>query len=60
MKSAWSPDLYDLAAGNAAQVEGIDIFDFEEMLAEDIECREWDELDVGWPGGDDNLDQVDP
>jgi hypothetical protein len=32
MKSAWGPDLCDMAAWNAAQVEGVDNFDFEEKI----------------------------
>jgi hypothetical protein len=44
MKSAWGPDLCDMAAWNAGQVEDVDAFDFEEMLAEDVDCATWDEL----------------
>jgi hypothetical protein len=54
MKSAWGPDLCDMGAWNAAQVEGVDVFDFEEMLAEDVDCATWDDLYVGW--GDDVLE----
>lgn len=46
MKSAWGPDLCDMAAWNTGQVEGVDIFDFEEMLAEDVDCAAWDGLFV--------------
>jgi hypothetical protein len=46
MKSAWGPDLCDMAAWNTGQVEGVDLFDFEEMLAEDIDCMAWDEFSV--------------
>jgi hypothetical protein len=43
MRSAWGPDLYDMAAWNAAQAEEVDLlFDFEEMLMEDEACAEWD------------------
>ena len=42
MKSAWGPDLYDMAAWSAAQVEEVDVFDFEELLAEDVDCLAWD------------------
>lgn len=35
MKSAWGPDLYDMAAWNAAQMDEVVSFDFEEMLEED-------------------------
>lgn len=49
MKSAWGPDLCDMAAWNASQVEGINnTFDFEEMLAEDVDCATWDDLYKGW------------
>jgi hypothetical protein len=37
MKSAWGPDLYDMVAWNEAQVEEVDLFDFEEMLIEDVD-----------------------
>ena len=56
-KSAWGPDLYDMAAWNASQVEelGFDLFDYEELLIDDMEGLAWekdmehdgDELD-GW------------
>ena len=46
MKSAWGPDLCYMAAWNTEQVEGVDLFDFEELLSEDVECKAWDELDV--------------
>lgn len=43
MKSAWGPELYDMAAWNAAQVEEVELlFDFEEMLVEDVASAEWD------------------
>jgi hypothetical protein len=43
MKSAWGPDLYDMAAWNGAQVEEVEIlFDFEEMLVEDVASVVWD------------------
>ena len=43
MKSTWGPDLYDMAAWNAAQVKKVDsMFDFEEMLANDNGCLEWE------------------
>ena len=50
MKSAWGPDLCDMAAWNTERVEGVeDIFDFnldsEEMLAEDVDCAEWARMD---------------
>lgn len=42
MKSAWGPDLYDMAAWNKAQSEEINLFDFEELLIEDTEASIWD------------------
>jgi hypothetical protein len=50
MKSAWGPDLCDMAAWNAFQVEDVSILDFEEKLAEDISCVEWDRLTFGEAG----------
>jgi hypothetical protein len=35
MKSACGPDLYDIAAWNATQMDEVTSFDFEEMLRED-------------------------
>ena len=49
MKSAWGPDLYDLAAWNELQVEDVDLFDFEELLLDDTDGLAWDkgmEVDV--------------
>ena len=46
MKSAWAPDLCDMAAWNTEQVDGVDLFDLEELLSEDVECKAWGELDV--------------
>jgi len=45
MKSAWGPDLYDLAAWNAAQTDEVISFDFEEMLEADIQNESWNN---GW------------
>ena len=42
MKSAWGPDLYDLAAWNESQVEDVDFFDFEELLLDDTDGLAWD------------------
>jgi len=42
MKSAWGPDLYDMAAWNASQVEEVDGFDFMELLLDDVDCLAWD------------------
>jgi len=52
-KSAWGPDLYDMAAWNESQVEDVDLFDFEELLLDDTDGLAWDkdmEGDVvdGW------------
>ena len=52
MKSAWGPDLYDMPAWNAAQIDEVDSFDYEELLGEDVDCAAWDDMDIaGW--GDD-------
>jgi hypothetical protein len=51
MKSAWGPDLYDMAAWNNSQVEEVNYFDFEEMLVDDIDCTTWEkdsEIPVSW------------
>lgn len=42
MKSAWGPEIYDTSAWNAAQVEEINLLDFDEMLLNDIDTLEWD------------------
>ncbi|KAG5634809.1 hypothetical protein H0H81_000711 [Sphagnurus paluster] len=42
MNSAWGPEFNDVAAWSAALVEEISLFDFEEMLADEVECTEWD------------------
>jgi hypothetical protein len=49
MKAAWGPDLYDMAAWNAAEIDEVNCFDFEELLVEDVDCASWDEP------GDDNI-----
>ena len=43
MKCAWSPKLYDVAAGNSAQVEEVDLpdFEFEQMLVDDDDIDKW-------------------
>ena len=46
MKSAWGPDLCDMAAWNSAQVEEIPIYDFIDMLSDDVELSAWDMVDV--------------
>lgn len=42
-KSAWGPDLYDMAAWNALQVKEVDQFDFAELLLDDVDSLAWDE-----------------
>ena len=42
MKSAWGPDIYDMAAWNAAQSDNVASFDFQEMLEEYEEFEAWD------------------
>ena len=52
-KSAWGPDLYDIAAWNESQVEEVDNFDFKEQLLDDADCLTWDkDLEMGLMGGD--------
>jgi len=46
MKSAWGPDLYDMAAWNGLQVEELEQFDFTELLLDDEDSLAWDELSV--------------
>jgi len=43
MKSGWGPELYDMAAWNASQVEEVYKFEFAELLPEDADCVVWDE-----------------
>jgi len=42
MKSAWGPDLYDMAAWNASEVEEVEQFNFAELLLDDADCLAWD------------------
>ena len=35
-----------MVAWNSEEVEGVDLFDFEELLAEDVDCKAWDGLDL--------------
>ena len=54
LKSGWGPELYDMAAWNASQVEEVDHFNFEELLLDDIDGAAWDkEFRQGQPGVDD-------
>jgi hypothetical protein len=46
-----------MATWNAAQVEGVDNFDFEGMLAEDIYCAEWDELYIALDDEDEVVEE---
>lgn len=52
MKSAWGSGLGDVAAWNAAQIEEVGSFDFEQMLVDDGDQEEWDKslsnLDMDW------------
>jgi hypothetical protein len=54
MKSAWGPGLSDVAAWNAAQMEEVGNLDFEQMLVDDGDQKEWDKseddanLDLDW------------
>jgi hypothetical protein len=60
MKSAWGPDLCDMAAWNKGQVEDVDVdFDFEDLLADDVDCAAWDGLDAILDDSEDvnNLDE---
>ena len=42
MKHAWGPSIYDAATQNAAQVDEINLIDFEQMLIEEGEMVDWD------------------
>ena len=42
MKLVLGPDLYNMAAWNAALVEEVNLMDFEEMLLVEIDCLAWD------------------
>ena len=46
MKHAWGPNIYDVAAQNAAQVDEISLVDFEQMLIEEGDMNEWDKEDL--------------
>ena len=51
-KSAWGPGLGDIVAWNAAQMEEVGNFDFEQMLVDDGDQEECDksmlDLDLDW------------
>jgi hypothetical protein len=36
MKSVWGPELYDMAAWSASQLEEVELFDFEELFLDDM------------------------
>ena len=55
-KSAWGPDLYNMATWNESQVEEVDSFDFEELLLNDTEGLAWDK---DMEGDDVEGDEVD-
>src|SRR5271156_5690875 len=50
MKSAWGPNLCNVAAFNKAQVEEVGLDEFEQMLIEDVDLEEWDKTvdDLEW------------
>lgn len=41
MKSAWGQKIYDAAAWNSSQTEAC-IIDFEQLLVEDGDLKDWD------------------
>ena len=42
MKSAWGPNLCDIAASNAAQIEDENgLLEFEQMLVDNVDLEEW-------------------
>ena len=48
-KSAWGHGLCDVVAWNAAQMEEITEFDFEQMLVDDSDQEEWDKsMNLDW------------
>jgi hypothetical protein len=48
MRSAWGPKLFDAAALNSMEVEEINLADFEDMLADDVDMTEWDKNRNEW------------
>jgi hypothetical protein len=40
MGSAWGPGIYDAAAWNTMQVEEVNLLNFKEMLADDVDMIE--------------------
>ena len=52
MKSAWGPDLYNMAAWDESQVTHIDLFEFKELLLDDTDGFPWDkEMEADLAGG---------
>jgi hypothetical protein len=45
MKSAWRGMIRDWAATNSAEVEEVDLVEYEELLEEDVQARTWDDED---------------
>lgn len=43
MKSTWRNQVGDIAAWNAAEVEEVDMGEFEELLADDVSAAAWDQ-----------------
>jgi hypothetical protein len=49
LKCAWGPKIFDPAAWNTAQIEQVDLLDFEQMLIDDSEAVKWNKaLDTPW------------
>ncbi len=45
MKSAWRGTTVDWAAINSAEVEEVDLAEYEELLEADVQARTWDDED---------------
>ena len=56
MKCAWGPKIFDGAAWNTAQIEHIDLLDFEQMLIDDSEAVEWNKV-LNTPWYDEEFDR---
>ena len=46
-KSAWGPDLYNMAAWNESQIEDVDLFDFKELLLDNTNGLAWNKAMEG-------------
>lgn len=44
MGSAWGPGIYDTAAWNSAQIDEVNLLDFEEMLVDEVDMADWDDV----------------